>query len=74
MISVPDTIVVAGDAFSAHPRGLAPVQAAFDEASTIEWSLEIAPSRFGVHVQESAAVVVALSVIYADPIAAVATL
>ncbi|OLT50156.1 hypothetical protein BJF87_17795 [Gordonia sp. CNJ-863] len=70
----PDTIVVAGDAFSAHPHGLAPVQASFDEASTLDRPLEIAPSRFVVHVQESAAVVVALSVIYADPIAAVATL
>ncbi|MCR5977552.1 ROK family protein [Gordonia jinghuaiqii] len=70
----PDTIVVAGDAFAAHPRGLAPVQAAFDEATTLTWPLEIAPSRFGVRVQESAAIVVALSVIYADPVAAVATL
>ena len=49
------------------------VQAAFDEATTLTWPLEIAPSRFGVRVQESAAVVVALSVIYADPIAAMAT-
>lgn len=70
----PDSIVVAGDAFSAHPHGLAPVQAAFDEATTLSWPLELAPSRFGVRVQESAAVVVALSVIYADPVAAVATL
>ena len=70
----PDAIVVAGDAFAAHPHGLAPVQAAFDEATTLTWPLEIAPSRFGVRVQESAAVVVALSVIYADPIAAMATL
>ena len=61
---------MAGDAFAAHPHGLAPVQAAFDEATTLTWPLEIAPSRFGVRVQESAAVVVALSVIYADPIAA----
>ena len=70
----PDAIVVAGDAFAAHPHGLAPVQAAFDEATTLTWPLEIAPSRFGVRVQESAAVVVALSVIYADPVAAMATL
>ncbi|MDL9936901.1 ROK family transcriptional regulator [Gordonia sp. ABSL1-1] len=70
----PDSIVVAGDAFAAHPDGLAPVQAAFDEASTLGWPLEISPSRFGVRVQESAAVVVALSVLYADPIAVVATI
>ena len=67
----PDSIVVAGDAFAAHPDGLAPVQAAFNSATTVSWPLEIAPSRFGVRVQESAAVVVALSVLYADPIAAV---
>lgn len=67
----PDTIVVAGDAFAAHPHGLAPVQAAFDDATTLDGALEIAPTRFGVRVQESAAIVVALSVIYADPIAAV---
>ncbi|MEE3849796.1 ROK family transcriptional regulator [Gordonia sp. LSe1-13] len=66
----PDAVVVAGDAFAAHPRGLAPVQAAFDAATTIRRPLEIAPSRFGVRIQESAAVIVALSVIYADPVAA----
>lgn len=67
----PDSIVVAGDAFAAHPAGLAPVQAAFDEATTLAWPLEISPSRFGVRVQEASAIVVALSVIYADPVAAV---
>lgn len=66
----PDAIVVAGDAFAAHPHGLAPVQAAFDSATTIRRPLEIAPSRFGIRIQESAAVVVALSVIYTDPVAA----
>ncbi|WAC53886.1 ROK family transcriptional regulator [Gordonia sp. SL306] len=69
----PDAIVVSGDAFAAHPDGLAPVQAAFDKASTTLRPLEIAPSRFGIRVQESAAVVVALSVIYADPVGATAT-
>lgn len=67
----PDHIVVAGDAFAAHPDGLAPVQAAFDARTALRWPLEISPSRFGVRVQESAAIVVALSVIYADPVAAV---
>ncbi|MFT4042118.1 MAG: ROK family transcriptional regulator [Gordonia sp. (in: high G+C Gram-positive bacteria)] len=66
----PDAIIVAGDAFSAHPRGLAPVQAAFDAASTAGRPLELMPSRFGVAAPESAAIVVALSVIYADPVAA----
>ncbi|MFW0783274.1 ROK family transcriptional regulator [Gordonia sp. CPCC 206044] len=66
----PDAIVVSGDAFAAHPDGLAPVQAAFDAATTHRRPLELSPSRFGIRVQESAAVVVALSVIYADPLAA----
>ncbi|MGV9709190.1 ROK family protein [Gordonia sp. NPDC003424] len=68
----PDAVVVAGDAFAAHPHGLAPVQAAFDAATTNRRPLELSPSRFGVRVQESAAIVVALSVIYADPAAATA--
>lgn len=66
----PDAITVAGDAFAAHPHGLAPVQAAFDAASAAPWPLELAPSLFGVTVPEGAAIVVALSVIYADPVAA----
>ncbi|MDY6810252.1 MAG: ROK family transcriptional regulator [Actinomycetota bacterium] len=66
----PDGIIVAGDAFAAHPDGLAPVQAAFDAATTIARPLEISPSQFGLRVQESAAVVMALSLIYADPVAA----
>ncbi|AZG46100.1 ROK family transcriptional regulator [Gordonia insulae] len=68
----PDAVVVAGDAFAAHPDGLAPVQAAFDAATNNRRPLEIAPSRFGIRVQESAAVVVALSVIYTDPVGATA--
>lgn len=63
----PDSVVVAGDAFAAHPHGLAPVQAAFDAATATPSPLELEPCRFGVRVQESAAVVVALSVVYADP-------
>lgn len=67
----PDSVIVAGDAFSAHPRGLAPVQAAFDAASTTPWPLEIVPTRFGVHVPDAAPVAVALSAVYADPLAVV---
>ncbi|WHU46057.1 ROK family transcriptional regulator [Gordonia sp. L191] len=66
----PDEVIVAGDAFAAHPQGLGPVQAAFDSASRIGWPLELTASRFGLSVQESAAIVVALSVIYADPVSA----
>ncbi|MFT4127602.1 MAG: ROK family transcriptional regulator [Gordonia sp. (in: high G+C Gram-positive bacteria)] len=63
----PGSVVVAGDAFAGHPQGLAPVQAAFDAASNVGWQLELTPSRFGLSIQASAAVVVALSVLYADP-------
>lgn len=68
----PDAVVVAGDAFAAHPQGLAPVQAAFDAASKVGWPLELTAARFGLAVPESAAIVVALSVIYADPVGAMA--
>lgn len=67
----PDSVIVAGDAFSAHPRGLEPVQAAFDAASTTGWPLEIVPTRFGLHVPEAAPVAVALAAVYADPLAVV---
>lgn len=67
----PDTVTVAGDGFTGHPRGLAPVQAAFDAAGLRSRPLELAPSRFGVHVQESAAIAVALGHVYLDPVAAV---
>ncbi|WP_161926183.1 ROK family protein [Gordonia crocea] len=68
----PDAVIVAGDAFADHPRGLAPVQAAFDAARHLPHRLELTPTRFGLGVQEAAAVVVALSVIYADPIGSLA--
>ncbi|MFT4087335.1 MAG: ROK family protein [Gordonia sp. (in: high G+C Gram-positive bacteria)] len=67
----PDWVVVAGEAFAAHPRGLAPVQAAFDAATTTPWPLEITPTRFGLHVPEAAPVAVALAAVYADPVAVV---
>ena len=68
----PDSVIVAGDAFAAHPQGLAPVQAAFDAASTTGWPLEIRPTRYGVHVPETAPIAVALSAVYADPLGVVA--
>lgn len=70
----PDSVIVAGEAFSAHPRGLAPIQAAFDAASRTPWPLEITPTRFGVHVPEAAPVAVALAAVYADPLAVVGSL
>ncbi|GAA1481121.1 ROK family protein [Gordonia sinesedis] len=68
----PDSVILAGDAFAAHPDGLAPVQASFDRASRVGGPLELTASRFGIAVQQSAAVVVALSVIYSDPVVALA--
>lgn len=67
----PDEIIVAGAAFSAHPRGLAPVQAAFDATTTLARPLEISPTRFGVHITETAGIAVALSALYTDPLAVV---
>ncbi|MFC0316637.1 ROK family protein [Gordonia phosphorivorans] len=67
----PDSIIVAGQAFTDHPRGLAPVQARFDAATTTHWPLEIAPTRFGLHVTEAAPVAVALAAVYADPLTVV---
>ena len=67
----PDSVIVAGDAFAAHPRGLEPVQAAFDAVSATGWPLEIVPTRFGVHVPQTAPVAVALAAVYADPLAVV---
>ncbi|GAC56923.1 putative NagC family transcriptional regulator [Gordonia hirsuta DSM 44140 = NBRC 16056] len=67
----PDSVIVAGDAFAAHPRGLEPVQAAFDAATTTGWPLEIVPTRFGVHVPETAPIAVALAEVYGDPLAVV---
>ncbi len=67
----PDEIIVAGDAFAAHPQGLAPVQAAFDAATSIDRPLEITPTCFGVGVPEAAAIAVALSSVYVDPLAVV---
>jgi len=67
----PDAIIVAGEAFGAHPRGLAPVQAAFDAASSLDWPLEIVPTKFGLHVPDSAPVAVALAALYGDPLAVI---
>ncbi len=65
----PDRVVLAGQVFAEHPHGLAPVQAAFDAASTLP-PMELSPPRFGARVQEGAAMVVSLGAIYADPIGA----
>ncbi|GAC81079.1 Sugar kinase of the NBD/HSP70 family, may contain an N-terminal HTH domain [Gordonia malaquae] len=67
----PDEIIVAGDAFATHPQGLAPVQAAFDAATRIDRPLQINPTCFGIGVPEAAAIAVALSAVYVDPLAVV---
>ncbi|WP_347954736.1 ROK family transcriptional regulator [Gordonia aichiensis] len=67
----PDEIVVAGDAFSAHAHGLEPVQAAFDATTLLPQPLEIVPTSFGVQVPDAAAIAVALSAVYADPLGVV---
>ena len=41
------------DAFADHPRGLAPVQAAFDAARHLPQRLELTPTRFGLGVREA---------------------
>ncbi|WP_026919068.1 ROK family transcriptional regulator [Gordonia shandongensis] len=64
----PDQVIVAGEAFSAHPHGLAPVQAAFDAASLLPGALEIVPTCFGIAAPEASAVAVALSAVYGDPL------
>ncbi|WP_207842368.1 ROK family protein [Williamsia soli] len=65
----PDRVVLAGQVFAEHPHGLAPVQSAFDGASSLP-TIELSPPRFGARVQEGAAVVVSLGALYADPIGA----
>ncbi|ORM34418.1 hypothetical protein BFL43_11800 [Williamsia sp. 1135] len=65
----PDRVVLAGQVFAEHPHGLAPVQSAFDGATSLP-TIELSPPRFGARVQEGAAVVVSLGALYADPIGA----
>ncbi|GAA4745153.1 ROK family transcriptional regulator [Gordonia alkaliphila] len=67
----PDSVIVAGQAFTDHPRGLAPVQAAFDAATATREPREITPTRFGLHVTDAAPIAVALAAVYADPLTVV---
>jgi predicted NBD/HSP70 family sugar kinase len=65
----PDDLVVGGQAFTEYPEGLALVQAAFTERSTLGRH-DIRVTAFGNRIQEAGAGVVSLSALYADPVGA----
>ena len=65
----PDDLVVGGQAFTDYPEGIEGVSASFAEHSRLP-GRDIRVTVFGNRVQEAGAGVLALSNIYADPIAA----
>lgn len=65
----PDEIVVGGQAFTTYPEGMAEVEKGFASKSILP-QREIRMTAFGNRVQEAGAGIVSLSVLYADPIAA----
>jgi predicted NBD/HSP70 family sugar kinase len=65
----PDDLVVGGQAFTEYPEGMADVEAAYVEASTLP-PRDIRVTAFGNRVQEAGAGVVSLGGLYADPIGA----
>ncbi|MBF6298189.1 ROK family protein [Nocardia amamiensis] len=66
----PDRVVLGGQAFTAYRPAVAHVARAFNQGSTLP-PTDIRISGFGGKVQEFAAVVTSLSVLYADPLAAI---
>ncbi|MEU2033324.1 ROK family transcriptional regulator [Nocardia amamiensis] len=66
----PDRVVLGGQAFTAYRPAVAHVARAFNRGSTLP-PTDIRISGFGGKVQEFAAVVTSLSVLYADPLAAI---
>ncbi|WP_454194615.1 ROK family protein [Nocardia sp. Marseille-Q1738] len=66
----PDRVVLGGQAFTAYRPAVAHVAHAFNQSSTLP-PTDIRISGFGGKVQEFAAVVTSLSVLYADPLAAI---
>ncbi|WP_330227955.1 ROK family protein [Nocardia sp. NBC_00508] len=66
----PDRVILGGQAFTGYRPAVAHVARAFNEGSTLP-PTDIRISGFGGKVQEFAAVVTSLSVLYADPLAAV---
>ena len=65
----PDELVVGGQAFTEYPEGVAHVEAAYAETSTLPLR-DIRVTAFGNRVQEAGAGVVSLGGLYADPIGA----
>ena len=65
----PDDLVVGGQAFTEYPEGMAVVEAAYVESSTLP-PRDIRVTAFGNRVQEAGAGVVSLGGLYADPIGA----
>ncbi|MEV6321959.1 ROK family protein [Nocardia sp. NPDC051787] len=66
----PDRVILGGQAFTAYRPAVAHVARAFNQGSTLP-PTDIRISGFGGKVQEFAAVVTSLSVLYADPLAAI---
>ena len=64
----PDELVVGGQAFTEYPEGMAGVEAAYAQTSTLP-PRDIRPTAFGNRVQEAGAGVVSLGGLYADPLA-----
>ncbi|MEU7767626.1 ROK family protein [Nocardia sp. NPDC049190] len=66
----PDRVILGGQAFTGYRPAIAHVARAFNQGSTLP-PTDIRISGFGGKVQEFAAVVTSLSVLYADPLAAI---
>ncbi|WP_039794434.1 ROK family transcriptional regulator [Nocardia araoensis] len=66
----PDRVILGGQAFTGYRPAVAHVARAFNQGSTLP-PTDIRISGFGGKVQEYAAVVTSLSVLYADPLAAI---
>ncbi|MEU7139293.1 ROK family protein [Nocardia sp. NPDC046473] len=66
----PDRVILGGQAFTGYRPAVTHVARAFNQGSTLP-PTDIRISGFGGKVQEFAAVVTSLSVLYADPLAAI---
>ncbi|QIS01185.1 ROK family protein [Nocardia brasiliensis] len=66
----PDRVILGGQAFTGYRPAVAHVARAFNQGSSLP-PTDIRISGFGGKVQEFAAVVTSLSVLYADPLAAI---
>jgi predicted NBD/HSP70 family sugar kinase len=66
----PDDLVVGGQAFTEYPEGMAQVEAAYVENSTLP-RRDIRVTAFGNRVQEAGAGVVSLAGLFSDPLGAI---